>query len=253
MLALAVAGCSAEPQPAVPDVDAVSAGHCRPRSFEGSDFTICRYAADEHELALFLDEGGAPLRSFGRLQARLGARRERLLFAMNAGMYDDDGRPIGLYIENGRERRPLNLNDGPGNFHMKPNGVFAVAADGSVAIMESGKWSRSSPRARWATQSGPMLLIDGSIHPRVAADGESLHIRNGVCAAGPRAAWFAISAQPVSFGRFARLLRDGLRCRDALYLDGAVSSLWDPGAGRRDPRDSLGPLIAVFAREERSD
>ena len=252
LIALTVAACGTEPT-AAPDSEAVIAGHCQARRFEGSDFTVCRYDSREHELVLFLDEGNAPLRSFARLEPRLGARRERLLFAMNAGMYDSGGRPIGLYIEDGRQRRELNLAEGPGNFHLKPNGVLAVAADGTVAIVRSEEWRRSGRRARWATQSGPLLVSGGEVHPRIRPHGDSLYVRNGVCTADAGAAWFAISEQPVSFGRFARFLRDGLGCRDALYLDGAVSSLWDPGAGRRDARSDLGPLVAVFARESGSD
>ncbi len=167
---------------------------------------------------------------------------------MNAGMYDDEGRPIGLYVEAGRNRHPVNLRAGPGNFHLKPNGVFAVAPDGSVAIARSEEVSRLPFRPRWATQSGPMLVIDGRLHPRFQANGASLNIRNGVGVADARTAWFAISEEPVSFGRFARLFRDGLGCPNALYLDGTVSSLWDPGAGRRDDGYEIGPMVAVFRR-----
>jgi uncharacterized protein YigE (DUF2233 family) len=103
---------------------------------------------------------------------------------------------------------------------------------------------------RWATQSGPLLLIAGRLHPRFSADGPSLHIRNGVGVANPRTAWFAISDEPVSFGRFARFFRS-LGCRDALFFDGGVSSLWDPAAGRRDSRAEIGPIVAVFSRPPR--
>ena len=78
-----------------------------------------------------------------------------------------------------------------------------------------------------------------------------MHVRNGVGVADPHTAWFVISEGAVSFGRFARFFLDVLDCPDALYLDGGVSSLWDPGAGRQDPYSSLGPMIAVFRREPR--
>ena len=52
----------------------------------------------------------------------------------------------------------------------------------------------------------------------------------------------------VSFGKLARLFRDILNCRDALYLDGAVSSLWPPAAQRMDNRAPLGRVIVVTAR-----
>ena len=187
------------------------------------------------------------MRSFDRLEAHLGDRADRLLFAMNAGMFDEDGMPIGLYVEDGDERRPINRREGPGNFHMLPNGVFAVAADGTPSIVTTQAWDEHE--TRWATQSGPMLVIDGALHPRFQPNGPSLHIRNGVGVADAHTAWFAISDQPVSFGRFARFFRDSLGCDDALFLDGAVSSLWDPQAGRKDGLASVGPFVTVFDRD----
>ena len=154
--------------------------------------------------------------------------------------------PIGLHVENGRVRHRANLRDGPGNFHLKPNGVFAVGRDGRVAVVRSEV--AGDLDALWATQSGPMLVVDGALHPAFQPDGESRMIRNGVGVSDAGTAWFVISDEAVSFGRFARLFRDGLRCANALFLDGSVSSLWDPGAGRRDSYSSLGPMVAVFER-----
>jgi uncharacterized protein YigE (DUF2233 family) len=163
---------------------------------------------------------------------------------MNAGMYDEAGRPIGLHVEKGEQRRAVNLRDGPGNFHLKPNGVFTVDAQGRVSVMPSARYKPKG--VRWATQSGPMLVIAGKLHPKFTANGESRLIRNGVGVSGPGIAWFAVSEEGVSFGRFARFFRDALGCRDALYLDGTVSSLWDPATDRQDGYSSLGPMIAVF-------
>ena len=218
---------------------------CERIEFEGNRFTACRYRRGEDRIELFLDPGGRPLRSLAALERHLGPRAETLRFAMNAGMYDRGGRPIGLYIEDGNERRSLNTRNASGNFHLKPNGVFTVDADGRVAVVTSGDYEPSDT-LRWATQSGPMLVIDGQLHPRFSENGTSLHVRNGVGVADADTAWFAISDEPVSFGRFARLFRDRLGCPNALFLDGAVSSLWDRPAGRMDAYPSLGPMIAVF-------
>jgi prepilin-type processing-associated H-X9-DG protein len=218
---------------------------CEFITFEGTRFTACRYRRGEDRIELLLDPGGKPLRSLPALRQHLGEGAQTLRFAMNAGMYDGAGRPIGLYVEDGRERRALNRRDGAGNFHLKPNGVFTVDTDGRVAVLPSERYRRSS-KVAWATQSGPMLVIDGELHPRFSADGSSLHVRNGVGVGDPDTAWFAISEQPVSFGRFARLFRDRLGCANALFLDGSVSSLWDRPANRVDAYPALGPLIAVF-------
>ena len=248
LLALTACDMAAEEAPAPPPRQLMVAGHCDEQRFEGATFTACRYDARRHELALAVDDAQGPLRGFERLEPALEARRERLLFAMNAGMYDDQGMPIGLHVEAGRRRHAVNLRSGPGNFHLKPNGVFAAADDGRVAIVRSEELTRLPFRPHWATQSGPMLVIDGRLHPRFQANGPSLNIRNGVGVADPYTAWFAISDEPVSFGRFARFFRDRLRCRNALFLDGTVSSLWDPAAGHRDQAYPIGPIVAVFRK-----
>jgi uncharacterized protein YigE (DUF2233 family) len=247
-LAAMLAGCGAEPAAQPPPATIVT-GPCRQLSFEGSQFTACRYDSRRQALELVLDDSTGPLRSFARLRDHLGPRAGRLLFAMNAGMFDEAGRPIGLYVESGRERHAINLRAGPGNFHMLPNGVFAADAQGHVAIVPSTGYEPAS-RPLWATQSGPMLVIDGSLHPRISANGASLYVRNGVGVADPSTAWFVISDEPVSFGRLARFFRDALGCRNALYFDGAVSSLWNPGAGRIDASHQIGPMIAIFERQQ---
>ena len=246
---LALAGCG-EPAETAAAPSLATASACEQRSFEGSAFTICRYDRRRHDLALILDGRNGPLRSFAALETQLGPRTARLRFAMNAGMYGEDGNAIGLYVEEGRERRAINRKRGPGNFHMLPNGVFTVAADGRVAVLPSTRYDPAS-RPRWATQSGPMLVIDGRLHPSIQDNGPSLHVRNGVGVDGADTAWFVISDDAVSFGRMARFLRDVLNCRNALYFDGSVSSLWDRPAGRRDTRTDLGPLVMVFEREGR--
>ena len=246
-LAVLLAGCGAEPDAQAPPTQ-TAAGNCEQHSFEGSRFTACRYDARRHVLELAFDDASGPLRSFARLRDRLGPRGGRLLFAMNAGMFDDEGRPIGLYVESGRARHAINLHGGPGNFHMLPNGVFAADAQGHVSIVRSTRYDPAT-HPRLATQSGPLLVIDGAFHPQISADGTSLYVRNGVGIADPNIAWFVISDEPVSFGRLARFFRDGLGCRNALYFDGAVSSLWDPAAGREDAGHQIGPIVAAFARE----
>jgi len=246
----ALAGCGQPAQNQVAAPASRAAAACETRSFEGSDFPICRYDRRRDEIALILDGAQGPLRSFAALETALGPRVRALRFAVNAGMYDESGNPIGLYVEDSRERHRVNRQRGPGNFHMLPNGVFMIAADGRVALLSSARYDPTA-RPRWATQSGPMLVIDGRLHPMIQDDGPSLHIRNGVGVDSESTAWFVISDDAVSFGRLARFFRDVLHCPNALYLDGSVSSLWDRPAGRRDTNSALGPLVAVFEREGR--
>ncbi|QJQ33719.1 hypothetical protein GV829_10540 [Sphingomonas lacunae] len=167
---------------------------------------------------------------------------------MNAGMYDLKGRPIGLYVEDGRKGHRLNRREGDGNFHLLPNGVFWQDAAGfHVATTDS--FAATAPTGiRYATQSGPMLVINGALHPRIAPDGPSRKIRNGVGVTTAGLPVFVISDDKVSFGKLARLFRDRLDCPNALFLDGFVSSLWDAASGRFDQDVPLGPMIVVSER-----
>jgi len=220
---------------------------CEKTRFEQSRFTVCAFDSRSMDLELVLTDGaGKPLRSLAALAARKDAARLR--FATNAGMFDDSGRPVGLYIEGGRQLHGVDTADGPGNFHLKPNGVFSADADGTLHVETTEQFLAAGRTPLWATQSGPMLVIDGELHPKFAAEGTSRHLRNGVGLRDADTAFFVISDEPVSFGRFARFFRDGLGCREALYFDGAVSSLWWPGGGRKDGNAFLGPLLAVFDR-----
>ena len=127
--------------------------------------------------------------------------------------------------------------------------MFLVRKDGSAAVVTSADHEPSTDIA-FATQSGPMLLIDGKLHPRFERDGQSRNIRNGVGIAPDGTATFVISDDLVSFGKLARFFRDRVKAENALYFDGSVSSLWNPPAARRDSFVELGPMVVVLRREE---
>jgi uncharacterized protein YigE (DUF2233 family) len=217
---------------------------CRPMVHAGANYTVCTVDLRRHELKLFLKSpDGSPYGSFSRLtQSQPG-----LLFAMNAGMYHDDRSPVGLYVENGQELKAANTKPGPGNFHLKPNGIF-YAAGASAGVLETGRFLKTKPRADIATQSGPMLVIDGRIHPKFSDTSASLKIRNGVGVRDATTVVFAIAEEPVSFAAFARLFRDALRCRNALFLDGSISSLYAPGLNRADALRPMGPIVGAVDR-----
>ncbi|WP_028104601.1 phosphodiester glycosidase family protein [Pseudoduganella violaceinigra] len=211
-----------------------------------SGYTVVTVDPSRERLQLFLrDEEGHPYKRLERVAAALGKRGQRLAFAMNAGMYHADFSPVGLFLADGVETSPLNLAPGKGNFFMRPNGVFLVT-DAGALVVESSAYPALAGKARIATQSGPMLLSHGMINPLFDPDSRSLHRRNGVCALHGKAI-FVISERPVNFHGFARYLRDTLQCRDALYLDGSVSSLYSAALGRNDYRADLGPIIGVVA------
>lgn len=221
---------------------------CSDTTFEATRFVVCGYDPRRDELRILWRDAAGPVGGFARLEQGLGAAAPGLSFAMNGGMYDPAQAPVGLLVQEGRIVHPADVRTGVGNFYLRPNGVFWTDAAGEAHVAETGRFLAEGAAPAWATQSGPLLLEDGRLHPAIAENGASLAIRNAVGACGRGAAEFVISTDPVSFGRLARLFRDRLGCRDALYLDGAVSSLWAPGLKRRDARTGLGPLIVVSAK-----
>ena len=228
---------------------------CHGQIYEGGFYKVCRFDPAKMRLALFnLDPQGEPFAAFGRLRDHLAAQGERIVFAFNAGMFDEALRPIGLYIEAGRQLKALNRRAGYGNFHLKPNGVFYVK-DGRPAVLETEAYARKFEREdvaqpEYATQSGPMLVIDGKIHPSFKEDSASRKFRNGVGVTAEGEAIFVITDLPVNFHAFGRFFRDGLKTPNALFLDGSLSGLFSPELRRDDRARPLGPMIAAIAPAE---
>lgn len=220
---------------------------CRDEIWQDQGFTVCEVDATQEDLRLFLtDPGGSVYGTFDALDARLGGASERLVFAMNAGMYHEDRSPVGHYREKGQEVRGVITSAGPGNFGMLPNGVFCIGPD-RVQVIESLAYEAQDPAlCPSATQSGPMLVIDGALHPRFLPDSTSRYIRNGVGvnSDGTRA-WFVMSKQPVTFHDFGSFFRDHLATPQALYFDGNISRLYAPQIGRDDLGFRMGPIVGV--------
>ena len=224
-----------------------AAAGCRDIVFEDTPFTVCEADPKTEEIRLFLNDGeGRPLGTFDNVEATLEARGRSLRFAMNAGMYHPDRRPVGLYVEDGVEIGRIVTRDGPGNFGLLPNGVLCLGDD-RARIVESRRFDRERPGCRYATQSGPMLVIDGDLHPRFLPNSSSRHVRNGVGVTPDGTLIAAISNRPVNFHRFGRLFRDVLGTPNALYMDGRISGLYAPGMGRHDLGFPMGPILGVVA------
>lgn len=218
---------------------------CDEVSDKGKRFVVCAFDVREKSIKLFWKDGdGAPYGSLDSLQGKLQAKGVSLRFAMNAGMYEHDLSPVGLYVENGRELRAANTRNGPGNFHLKPNGVFFVDG-GRAGVFETARYLHDKPSATFATQSGPMLVVNGRIHPKIRAAGVSEKIRNGVGVRDGHIVIFAISREPVTFYAFASLFRDRLKTPDALFLDGSISTLFAEPDKRLGGFRAVGPIVGV--------
>jgi uncharacterized protein YigE (DUF2233 family) len=210
-------------------------------------YTIREVDLHRHTIRLYWNRpDGTPYAYLSALPRDLEGGTGRLLFATNAGMFDSKLKPVGLYVERGRELVHVNIKSGNGNFHMKPNGIFYISG-GNAAVAETQSFLKQRPQADLATQSGPMLVLDGSLHPRFNRGSSSLKLRSGVGVRADGKVIFAISREAVSFDSFARLFRDGQKCPNALFLDGgSASSLGAPTLNHSSNAMPVGPMLAVF-------
>jgi uncharacterized protein YigE (DUF2233 family) len=243
LLALSAwSGCSRQTNTTPPPVSAQKGSESG--AVTAPRFTTIRVDVRKERLELFLrDDVGHTFQRFDRLKSWLASRNQRLRFAMNAGMFQPDFSPVGLLVQEGQQVSPLNLSDGTGNFFLQPNGVFFVSESGP-RIVTSTEYPALAQGVRLATQSGPLLVRNGALHPAIDAGSTSRLLRNGVGISGDTVI-FVISEQPVNFYELAIYFRDELHCPDALYLDGVVSSLYSTDLQRNDSRADLGPIVAV--------
>jgi uncharacterized protein YigE (DUF2233 family) len=191
----------------------------------------------------YMDANGVQYNSFKRLKESLAEDGKELDFAMNGGMYMEDRRPLGLYIESFKEIRPLNSRQsGHGNFYLQPNGVFSLRADKSAEVCQSSEFKQDAT-VEYATQSGPMLVVDGEIHPALTKGSSNVHIRNGVGILPDGSVLFAMSTELINFWDFASYFKEQ-GCLNALYLDGFVSRTYLPAQDVDYLGGNFGVIIA---------
>jgi uncharacterized protein YigE (DUF2233 family) len=236
------------------DLWADEKNRCAGQSFEGIKLTVCSFDPKTSELRLFWkNRNGQPFKTFARLAEEVASNGKRLTFAINGGMYSETYEPVGLYVEDGRELQPANtktVSGSPGsipNFYKKPNGVFFLADDGA-GIMTTEAYIARSKDVEFATQSGPMLVVQNKLHPAFILGSTDKTRRSGVGISSDGIIYFAISDDEINFHGFARFFRDQLKCPDALFLDGGRGAgVYIPTIGRNDWswHGGFGPMIGA--------
>jgi len=217
--------------------------------YRGISYDVYLINIQKTHLQLYLNDSfGAPYSSFEAIKNAHEDEYQRMVFAMNAGMYNSDYDAQGLCITDEQEVAPIDLSDSEEflNFYLKPNGIFLINQNGAQIIKSEEFELYKNTNIKIATQSGPMLVYSDTIHQKFRQGSSNLNIRNGVGTLSSNIVALAISNQPVNFYDFASFFRDRLGCSDALYLDGAISSLYLPELGRKDQGERLGPIFAVF-------
>ncbi|OQY00018.1 MAG: hypothetical protein B6I24_00990 [Bacteroidetes bacterium 4572_128] len=198
----------------------------------------------------YKDTTDRKIKSIDTLKHLVSINNKVLIFATNAGMYNPNNEPQGLYVENKKIIKPLDLNEGKGNFYMKPNGVFYITENNTAGITESSDYlQQNSKNIKYATQSGPLLLINGDMHPKFNEGSKNKHIRSGVGLVNAHQVVFIISNEKVNFFDFALLFKK-FGCKNALYLDGGISKMYLPDLNRFEKGGNFGVIIGVTTQKE---
>lgn len=216
------------------------------REYETAFFIYIVDTRQNDVLFFWKDGMGKRYRNFRKLKHDVERSNRRLLFATNAGMYTPERDPKGLYIEYGNKLSPLDQTpQGMGNFYLQPNGVFFIDKNQQPGILPSGQFTARESSAQFATQSGPMLLINGHIHRAFQPNSDNLAIRSGVGQVDENRVVFALSNTPVNLYQFASIFKEYFNCKNALYLDGRISRMYLPEL-RLDRLDGdFGPIIGI--------
>ena len=218
---------------------------CQPAQNRPPETRFVSFIADpeKDDIQLYWkDEKGKPFMLLQNLKSHLEKKGKNLRFAMNGGMYMENTTPLGLFIEQGKTIRPLNTRKAGGNFYMQPNGIFYLTNSHEARISETAKFAPEE--VKFATQSGPMLVINGRINPIFKAGSENLNVRNGVGMLPDGKVLFAMSKEAINFYDFARYFQDQ-GCKQALYLDGYVSRTYHPAQNWQQLDGDFGVIIGV--------
>ncbi|MFB9079805.1 phosphodiester glycosidase family protein [Flavobacterium procerum] len=212
--------------------------------YDDNSFLI--YTADpkKQDLKMYWkNEKGENFASIQNLKVWMESKNLILDFAMNAGMYNKNSAPQGLYIEKKKTLASLDTSNAAGNFYLKPNGVFYLTTNKVAKICRTEEFVDDG-KIEYATQSGPMLLIDGKIHPEFKEGSSNLNIRNGVGILPDGKVIFVLSKNEINFYDFASYFKK-LGCKNALYLDGFVSRAYVPSKNWEQTDGNFGVLFAV--------
>ena len=214
------------------------------------DDRILAYTVDTKKQNLqfyWKNDSGEILGSIQNLKTFVEHKNLTLNFAMNGGMYMEDSKPLGLYIQDGKKLKNINKAEGKGNFYLKPNGVFYITNENVPFISKTSDFE--SNNIKYATQSGPMLVIDGQIHSAFKKGSTNLNIRNGVGILPGNKVVFAISKTAINFYDFAKYFQQ-LGCKNALYLDGFVSRMYLPEKKWIETDGNFGVIIGVTTKNK---
>lgn len=222
--------------------------------YNGKRYVVMRFEYDDYDVDVMhrvspdqarLIEVRETVHSFGTIR---DLKKDKLVFAMNAGMFEQNLKPVGWLIADGKIECKINSKKrGYGNFYSLPfknkaiNGVFGIKDNGEPLLVDTRRLvsnaQRNAKALKSVTQSGPLLILDGEMNPMFNEGSPNLNRRNGVgINSETKEIVFIVSDDYVNFYDLSSLFSE-LGCDNALYLDGVVSTYYAPKLmGDRLPR-----------------
>ncbi len=222
-------------------------------TFRNNSFDVYVVDISKNKLAFFWRDSTKNIyTSFKNVKKAVEKENKKLLFATNAGIYKPDNSPEGLYIENGKKYVKVNYKQPAGyaNFYMnfgkeaRSNGIFIVTDKNKASVIKANEY-KYSENIKFATQSGPLMLRNGKINPKFTKGSKNKRIRSGVGIIQSSKVVFIISNERVNFYDFASIFKEIFGCKDALYLDGAISKMYLPKINRKELGGDFAAIIGV--------
>lgn len=188
--------------------------------------------------------------SLGNVKKDLENEGRNILMLTNGGMYTPESDPEGLYIENYKELYPIDTGSSEVflNFYMHPNGVYYIDKYDHAHITTTPQYVELSKDStfvvKYATQSGPMLRIDGKMHHKFNKGSKSKKLRSGVGIYNDLSV-FAITRGVSNFYDFSSFFDEVFHCENALFLDGVISRMYEPKLSSNDLGGVFGVIISI--------
>lgn len=220
--------------------------YIQPKNIKIDDERFITYTINPKKLNVefyWKNEKGENFKNIENLKFWLKQRKKTLVFGTNGGMYRKNNSPQGLYIENKIQKAKVDTTNGNGNFYLKPNGVFYIKTDKTTNICLTNDFVNDG-KIKYATQSGPMLVINGKIHYAFKKNSTNLNVRNGVGVLPNNEIMFVMSKKEINFYEFAEYFKNN-GCKNALYLDGFVSRTYLPEKNWIQTDGDFGVIIGV--------
>lgn len=227
-------------------------------TFKGNKYRVFRANQKEHDVLIWNNPGQGINSTIKNICATLLEKKDTPLMITNGGMYMPDFSAQGLLVVNRQKKHEIDTlkTNNKLNFYLYPNGIFFIDTTGQYGILSTQDYQKkfSTRLPKYATQSGPLLINKGSFNINMSLHSTNDNIRSGVGINGKGELYFLISDTPVNFYDFSIVFSDLFGCKQALYLDGAISKMYINEKSKKelpkiDPDGQFGPMISITKKK----